>query len=344
MAIVSNPQGRRTVAVILAGAVAKGAFEAGALQVLADADVQVARIVAASSGALNAVTYAAAVRARRERAGAAELVELWRDHATWTEIVHLDWKQMLHREAVSDLTKVRTLLRNSISPTAIPDPAPINLRLVIAPLDGVAGDIGGKPATSYEKMVEFDGAAFDSAASLDDVFTAVLASSSFPLVFAPTDVPGLGRCIDGGAVNNAPIGYAIGDALGQSLDAAVVISPTVELLRAPLGEQHGADYVGHLVDMLINERLYRDLRDVEARNAQLRALDAAALAPDAARVARAALGWEGVRPIDIVQIRPLDPLPGSAFSAFRDHDQRAAYLAAGAARAREVLTSLGWRS
>jgi len=116
--VVVNPgDRRRAVAVILAGAVARGAFEAGALQVLAAADVRVARIVAASSGALNGVAYATAVRARRERAGAAELVELWRDRATWTEIVHLDWRELLHREAISDLTKVRTILRSASSPS-----------------------------------------------------------------------------------------------------------------------------------------------------------------------------------------------------------------------------------
>jgi NTE family protein len=340
---VSSPgDRRRTVAVILAGAVAKGAFEAGALQVLAEADVQVVRIVAASSGALNGVTYAAAVRARRERAGAAELVELWRDHATWTDIVHVDWREVLHREAVSDLSKVREILRAAVRPCAIADPAPINLRLVIAPLDGVDGDIAGRPATSYEKVLDFDGTAFDDPARLEAVFTGALASSSFPLVFTPTDVPGLGRCVDGGAVNNAPIGWAMGDALGQSLDAVVMISATVERVPAPFGDRHGADYVGHLVEMLINERLYRDLRVVEQRNARMRALDALGLASDVALAVRRAVGWEGAKPMDVVQIRPFEPLPGSAFSAFRDHGQRQAYIDAGAERARDVLSAMGW--
>ncbi len=58
----------RAVAVILAGAVTKGAFEAGALEVIAARGVAVQRIVAASSGAFSAVAYAAGVRARRRRA------------------------------------------------------------------------------------------------------------------------------------------------------------------------------------------------------------------------------------------------------------------------------------
>ncbi len=335
----------RTIAVVLAGAVAKGAFEAGVLQVLAETDARVVRIVAASSGALNGVAYATAVRARRERAGAAELVELWRDKASWMDIFHLDWGGLLHRKAVANLDRVRAVLKAGILPAQAASPAEINLRLILGALDGVPGTIGDHPATTYERMVEFDGPAFDTASELDRVFTAVLASSSLPILFAPTVVEGVGPCIDGGAVNNTPVGYALGDATGQTLDAVVVISPTVEQLRAPIGDLNGADYIGHLVEVLINERLYRDLHEAEARNATIRALAALddTTLPAAGRLAvQRALGWEGVRAVEIVQIRPLDDLPGTAFSALRDAGERAAYIATGAARARAVLGPLGW--
>ncbi len=332
----------RTIAVVLAGAVAKGAFEAGALQVLAESGARVVRIVAASSGALNGVAYATAVRARRERDGAAELAELWRDKATWMDIFHLDWGGLIHRKALSNLERVRGVLKAGVLPAQAADPAEINLRLVLGALDGVAGTIGDHAATTYERMVEFDGPAFDTAAALDRVFTAVLASSSLPFLFAPTLVDGVGPCIDGGAVNNTPVGYALGDATGQTLDAVVVICPTVEEVRAPAGDLNGVDYIGHLVEVLINERLYRDLHEAEARNAAIRALDEVTL-PAAARLAvLRALGWEGVRAVEIVQIRPLEALPGTAFSALRDAGQRDAYIATGAARARAVLGALGW--
>jgi NTE family protein len=327
--------------VILAGAVAKGAFEAGALQIFAESDVRVARIVAASSGALNGVAYASAVRGRREREGAAELVALWRDRAAWSDIVHVDLHALVRREGVSDLSHVRAILRRAVRPVEIADRAEVELRIILAPLDGADDRIGDRIVTTYERMVHFDGASFDSEAGLEEVFTAVCASASFPLVFAPTEVPGVGRCVDGGAVNNTPIGWALDD-LGAALDAVVVIAPTPERLRAPLGEQHGMTYVSHLIDMLINERLYRDLREAEARNAAMRALAATPVEPHAMAAVRRALGWETARPIDIVQIRPLDPLPGGAFSAFRDEAQREAYLAAGAERAKAVLGELGW--
>ena len=61
----------RKTAVILSGGVAKGAFEAGALTVLANKGFDVTQVVGASSGSLNATMYAASVRAGRERDAAA---------------------------------------------------------------------------------------------------------------------------------------------------------------------------------------------------------------------------------------------------------------------------------
>jgi NTE family protein len=63
----------KTIAIVLAGAVARGAFEAGVIRALADADVKIVRIVAASAGALNGTVLASAVRERKVRAGAEAL-------------------------------------------------------------------------------------------------------------------------------------------------------------------------------------------------------------------------------------------------------------------------------
>src|SRR4051812_44751881 len=63
-------------AVILAGAVAKGAFEAGALEVLAPhaEALRITRLVGASAGSLNASVFAVGLRARAEREVAKKLV------------------------------------------------------------------------------------------------------------------------------------------------------------------------------------------------------------------------------------------------------------------------------
>jgi NTE family protein len=336
---------RRTVAVILAGGVARGAFEAGVLKALADSDVQVVRIVAASSGALNGAFYASALRAHRIREGTDRLLEVWRHHAGWSDVFHCDPRALARRRGLSDTSKLWALLREHIHPVAVPDPAPINLRIIVSPIEGVVGTTGDRPATSYEKMLEFDGVDFDSATGLERVFNAAVASSSLPILFTPTDVPGLGDCVDGGAVNNNPIAYAQDGLLGQQIDAVIAVCPTVALRESSARRLHGTRLIGHLIEMLINERLYRDLRHNEQIKAAAARLDA--LSPevlDAGQLAavRQALDWHSLRALEVVPIRPLVPLPGTAFSGFFHPDQRETLIQEGMARARQVLREHGW--
>src|SRR5512141_953425 len=138
---------RARVSVVLAGGVAKGAYEAGVLEVLAEANVEVVRLVATSAGALNAALYAWAVRTRNERAAAATLTELWRDDAKFTAVFRPSFKDIRHRDGFSGHDQVFKILRDHITPVAIVDPAPIELRLVVAPLAGTDGTIGDRLAT-----------------------------------------------------------------------------------------------------------------------------------------------------------------------------------------------------
>ena len=97
-----------------------------------------------------------------------------------------------------------------------------------------------------------------------------------------------------------------------------------------------ANLLGHFVDILINERLYRDLHDAESVNGKMRRLDELVKAekiPSEARDAgREAYGW---RRLEIVQIRPPDVLPGNPFTGFFDAARRSEYIEAGR-RAAEV--------
>jgi NTE family protein len=332
-----------TVAVVLSGALAKGAFEAGALQVLARANVRVARIVAASAGALNGVAIAAGIRAGTFAQMADELVELWANHAGWSDVFHLRPRAWLPFKGLSDQAKLLALLREHVRPaTAVH--APINLRIVTAPLAGAIGAIGGDPATTYEHVFEYDGAAFDRDDTLAPMFDVAAASASFPGAFAPFELSGIGACIDGGSTNNTPIKYALEDE--PDIEAIIVIAPTVELLTAAPDPEnrHGVGLLGHVGEILINERLYRDLHDAETVNAQLRRLDALCPAQlTAAQLAevKRALGWTQYRVVDVVRIRPLVPLPGSAFSGFRHAGERAEYLELGRQRALAVLHACG---
>lgn len=328
------PQSLR-IAVVLAGAVAKGAFEAGALHSLARADVQIVRIVGASSGALNGTMLAAAVRSREVMAGTQRLVELWRDRAEWNAVFHARFS----RAGISDNARIIELLRSEIAPG--PANAEVNLRLLVAPLFGVPGTIGTRPATTYEAVRDFSSEDFTTEAGLDRIFVAATASSAFPFVFAPVEVEPIGPCVDGGAVNNTPVKHALEGSVGGEIDAIVVIATTVEDRRQPPAELHGMELASHLGGMLIGERLYRDLRETEEVNASLANLDA--LVADGTLTAaqhervRAALGWTDRKQVRVIQIRPTAELPGSSFAGFFDPALRSRYLDEGARRATDIL-------
>src|SRR5689334_12191211 len=70
-------------ALILAGAGARGAFEAGAIQVLIENGIQFRSIVGTSAGALNGVALAYGVRAHEEDKMVKQMVEFWETRSTW---------------------------------------------------------------------------------------------------------------------------------------------------------------------------------------------------------------------------------------------------------------------
>ena len=331
---------------MLAGAVAKGAFEAGVLQALARTNIHIVRVVAASSGALNGTMLASAVRTRSVEQGVALLGELWRDNAGWTDVFHASFSAITARRAVSDSKQVLQLLRDRIPPVDRPDVEDINLRLLVAPLNGVAGTIGDHPASTYESVRDFESADFATAAALERVFAAATASSAFPFLFAPVEIDDIGPCVDGGAVNNTPVKWALEGALGASVDAIVVVATTVELRTEPPLALQGLAYAGYLATMLIGERLYRDLHEAEQTNlalANLAALvDSGAIDGTQLERVLTALAWSRRRPVTIVQIRPQAELPGSSFSGFAEPALRREYLAAGLARGLAVLERVGW--
>jgi predicted acylesterase/phospholipase RssA len=327
--------------------VTKGAFEAGVLQVLAQRGIAVERIIAASSGALNGVVYAAGVRARRERAAAAELVSLWENHGGFRDVLHLSLGDILCLRGISDQKNLYALLHGSVLPSNVADPAPIELHLIAAPLRGSEGSTLDEPATTYTKVVSFGGEWFDEQEALNRVLTAATASAALPILYAPVDLPGLGPCVDGGLVANTPIRYAYGEDEGASIDAILVVAATPSFLGQSVRDYRGGNLVAHVVDMLFSEWVYQDLRASRAVNQRLRAV--AALAEkkgwslEEQEETRAALGWEKRHVVPILSIRPITSLPGTLFSGFTDAGIRRQYVASGRERARDVLDRLGWR-
>jgi NTE family protein len=323
-----------TTAVILAGGVAKGAFEAGALEVLAATDIQISQLVATSSGALNGSFLAAAIRAGKQRESAARLVTLWEDEANWAHSLDVDLRDLLSGVALSDSDKLLELMHAEIEPLAGGEPVHrISLKVVVGAVNGTLGSIGNQPATTYERVLAFDEQSFATRGDRERIYQAVAASTAFPLLYAPVEIEGIGPCCDGGAVNDTPVRLAINDGARRIL----VIAPYPAVADPPK-KLHGVDLLSHLVEMLIHERLYRDLHDAEQVNASVRELEKLVaqgrLAAEQARQVLDVMGW---RRVELVAIRPEHELPGNAFSGLFHRDLRVSYVEAGRRAARAVL-------
>jgi NTE family protein len=334
---MSNPL--RT-ALVLAGAVAKGAFEAGALEVLHQKGLRFSRVVAASSGAINGAYWAAAVRAGREDQAANSLAALWREGGG-IGIFHLSVSGMIALRGVSTGDRIAALLEEAVSGWFPGAGHRAELRLVVTPLAGVNDQIAGKRATTYQKVLKFDDDAFDTLQSREQVFRAATASGAFPLAFDQVELPALGPCIDGGTVNNTPIKEAI---TGGEIDRVIVVTPHPLVTAVPRTREGGLALVGRLADILINERLFRDLSEAESVNEQLDRLEGlrAAGTLDEAQLEKVkqAIDLGEGRRIEIVQVRPEQELAGNPFSGFFSRDLRETYLEAGRAAAAAALNRL----
>ena len=319
-------------AIVLAGGVAKGAFEAGALDVLVERGVRMSQVVGTSSGALNAALLAAGVRAGRERDATRRLVELWRDDASWMHVFHLSLRDIAARTGISDSSEILALVKRELPRMATAAVNPVRLRIVVAALRGTESSLEGKPATTFEGVLTFDGEDFDGEAGREQIYQAAAASSAFPLLFHPVDVPGLGPCYDGGAVNNTPIQLAAAEGLEQ----IILISPYPALFRT-MPNLEGVELVSRLVDILIHERVYRDLRAAEAANATIARLRALAAAGTlTAGQVDAILETLALRPLRIVTLRPPVELAGNSFTGFLHKSLREEYIAAGESAARAL--------
>jgi len=291
----------------------KGAFSAGVLSVLSDPDtkarhgIDVTRIVGASSGALNGVFYATAIRDGTEAAAAQQLAQLWLDDATLRGALDFSLHDLLHGLGVSNSDKVLGVLREHIRPAS--GRQPIQLRVIVTNATGETIDVAGSPATSFEHVVDATDADFDTAESLERIFTAVAASAALPGIFAPVPIEIDGRTVqgfDGGIVDDAPLGRALE---GAPEIARVFVCAPYPRVRTEPADLHGLALAGHIFDLLVQERLIRDLQ-------------------------RVASTYPAVQ---VVEIRPEADLPGHAFSGFTSIDLRRQYVQSGVDAARRAL-------
>jgi predicted acylesterase/phospholipase RssA len=331
-----------TDALILAGGVAKGAFTAGVLSVLlgpegkAKRPVDVHSVVGASSGALNAAFVAAVLHAGTEETEIGRLGSFWRDDAAFGQVFEPSFAGIFGLRGASGEDKVLDLLRRNIRPA--PRVRTIELRLVVANTAGNIVQVGGAPATTFETVLPFDATTFESAVNLEAMFRAVTASAAFPGAFLPVPLVIDGRtveCIDGGAVNNTPLGYALEHPFG--IDRVFVVSPQPRVSVETKRDLKGLGLVTHLADMLLEERLYRDLRLAYEMNEALVRLET--ILPDAKVRGEVleTIGWGGRKPIAIIELRPDVSLPGQMFDGFFSRELRESYVRSGEETARAWL-------
>jgi predicted acylesterase/phospholipase RssA len=334
MASTTNLQ-KSHCALILPGAVSKGAYEAGAIGVLAQHDVRIDRIVATSSGALNGVAYAAGIRAGHEREMAEKLAKAWIELGGWKDAFRFNALSAITGRGLSNRAGLVKMLHEIVTPCTHSKKREVELRIIVSPINGIRGAIGKMPATTYEKVFHFSGPDFDTPEGLEKIFDVTTAASAFPGLFTPVELEGFGPCLDGGTVNNAPIAYALDEG---DINHVIVPVPFPELLPPPKTAR-GLGLANHLVGVLINERLYRDLKDAETVNEQVGKLDqlvsAKVITAEHLQEIRKIMP---LRKVKITQIRPDKTLGGTVFSGFLHKNERKKYVREGREAALKIFS------
>ncbi|HEY8078281.1 MAG TPA: patatin-like phospholipase family protein, partial [Labilithrix sp.] len=282
------------------------------------------RFVGASAGALNATLLAASVAAHGDIARGAEVLErLWIEKASFGNFFRFGWSPLT---GLSRASRVVDLVESALAElTSGASAVATDVKLTIVTTD-LHGSSRGSARTHEDARV-FDGLSLLDPAKRRDVAEAAAASAAFPFLFVPPilhDGKNVHQHVDGGVVNNAPMAYVLGDR-----DAIVVVTAEAP---SPSSERdlRGGALVSRLVDVLVNERIARDLVVARKRNRTLDALEkamAGAKLDDAQKKAvRDAIGWKHLH---IEHIHPHEDLPGGSFKGFFSKKTRIDHVARG---------------
>lgn len=325
----------KNTAIILAGALAKGAYEAGALQVITkNPNLNIRTIVATSSGALNATALAAGITSGKVEQAMETLVSTWTNHGSWYNILEFSLAKLMNRQGLSSSDRLRRLIKITVEKFVTSDLNPIELKIILTQLSGHTGFIDGRPNTTFEAVANFSQQDFYNLKMRESIYTAACASAAFPGLFAPVDVPGFGACYDGGLVNDTPIKYAIES---QHIERIIVISPFPAISASP-DNFKGLDLASRFSDVIVNERLYRDLLNADKVNqivSKLNQLKASkSISEDQFKKIEAVFDYK--REIEIIQIRPKKRLEGNGFSGLFDKRLRENYIKEGMKSAQEI--------
>ena len=311
--------GKHKVALILAGAAAKGPYAAGALGTLSQRrDIEITTVIGASSGALNGAVYAAGLRVGAEAEAGRLLERLWRKEAQFPAILSRARRVSIVREALGEFLGRK-------------EERKVLLRTITTSLPGKPDSRG---YVRSESVFDFDSESFGTPAGLDFIAEVAVASSAIPVVFPPHSLQdrdgGLDAASpywDGGAVNNTPLGWAL--KANSDIDHLIVVTPNAnQVSSGPFSRLS----VSRLLTLLIDERLARDLHEAHSFNEELEELSKL-VDP---RVLRERLKW---RKLEILEVRPSRPLKGDFVRGFLWPGLRNEYLAQGREAAERALAA-----
>lgn len=326
----------KNTAIILAGALAKGAFEAGALKVITkNPELKIKTIVAASSGALNATALAAGITSNKTEQAMDSLINTWTNHGSWYNILEFSLGSITSRQGLSTSDRLMRLLKVTVEKFVTSDLHPVELKIVLTQLSGHTGFINGRPSTTFEAVANFSHLDFYNQKRRQAIYTAACASAAFPGLFAPVNVAGFGACYDGGLVNDTPIKYAIES---QHIERIIVISPFPALSASP-DNFKGLDLASRFGDVVVNERLYRDLVNADKINNVMRRIKhlraTREITDEQFKKLETILDFK--REIEIIQVRPKKKLEGNGFSGLFKKNLREAYIEEGIRAAQETV-------
>lgn len=181
----ADPPPKPITALVLSGGGTRGATQVGMLQVLAEGGFVPDRIYGASVGAINGSAFAGNPTVE----GVEQLTQVWRairgDDVYPQRIGHGPWRFLQQRESIYANSGLRNIVQKGITFDRL-EHAAVPFEVVATSIDD-----GRERWLTSGPAVE-----------------AVLASAAIPAIFPPVVIDG-DRLIDGGILNNVPIGRAI---------------------------------------------------------------------------------------------------------------------------------------
>ncbi len=226
----SGDEGAGTTALVLGGGGTRGAVQVGMLQVLAEHGFVPDRVYGSSVGAVNGVAFAGDPTPE----GVAQMTRIWqglsRDSIYPQGRLHGPWRYLQQRDSVYANTGLRAVVEGGFVCEQLED--------AVIPVEVVAASL-----TDGQERWFTRGPAVE----------AVLASTAMPAIYPPVEIDGE-RFIDGGVVDNVPIGRAI-EAGASRIVVLLCAPPTF----TPAMPKRPAEAILNALLIAIHSRFPRDM-------------------------------------------------------------------------------------